>query len=88
MCGLVHCGALWQQIGGSAQVCSVHIRHSTSSELGQHFVWVAAPVSAMEQQLLIARAVWVPPTQQTVGSLELGLWTLWQHTFVAWQMAS
>ena len=45
--GLVHSGALWQQIGGSAQVCSFLIRHSSSSDLGQHFEWVAAPTSAM-----------------------------------------
>ena len=47
---LVHSGALLQQIGGSAQVCSVHIRLSTSSELGQRLVWVATPTSTMGHQ--------------------------------------
>jgi len=33
----------------------------TSSDLGQHFVQVAAATSAMGQQLLTAPVVWVSP---------------------------
>ena len=47
---------------GSAQVCSFHLRYSTSSELEQHFVLVATPIINIRNEVEIASpAVWVSP---------------------------
>ena len=79
---LVHSGALWQQIGGTAQVCTVFtflIQHRLSCG---SMLWVAVPTSAMGQlSLLYECLAGYGKEQRIIGATEnQGRITHWDKT--------